>query len=98
MKGKPFVKNDPRINRDGRPMKADKLRAMILNKLHQTATGPDGEPITGIDGEPITHLEQIIDTWIRDPKRQLELIQYAFGKPKGPESTSIITDWADIGY
>lgn len=94
MTGKPFTKNDPRINRNGRPKRADEFRGLILEKLHQQATGPDGEPLEGPDGEPITKIEQIIDAWIEDKRHHADLIQYAFGKPK-PGKESLLGDWQD---
>jgi len=69
-----FVKNDPRINRAGRPQKSDELRAMIIERLH-------GE----FQESGKTCLEHILDEWMQDRRMYPLLLEYAYGKPGKPD-------------
>ncbi len=74
--GKGFKKNDPRINRKGRPKSFDALRQLAQSIAHEQAKG-NGAPVV-IDGHIATNAEMIVRTLMRDnPERFLEI---AFGK------------------
>ena len=72
--GKGFVKNDPRINRKGRPRSFDQLR-----KLAQEIAD---EEVTDRRGEKIRLAEAILRSWAqsKEPILQKSFMEYAYGK------------------
>jgi len=72
---KPFTKNDPRINRKGRPKNYDLLHEIAVRLCAQPADLAD-------DPEGITKLEAIMQDWLNSKnfQKQLAVIQYAYGK------------------
>jgi len=71
---KPIVKNDPRINRKGRPKSFDQLRAL--------AQAIAQEEITGKNGQKLTVAEAILRRWAASPEPTLQkaFMEYAYGK------------------
>lgn len=76
---KPFTKNDPRINRDGRPKDSIGLAALARRISHEKATRKDGTPLLGPDGKPMTVVEAILRQMANDPKRQDAFLNRAYG-------------------
>jgi hypothetical protein len=72
--GKQFVKNDPRINRQGAP---------AFQQFRKEAQAIGDELIPGADGEQITRREALLRSWLnsRNPKLQELFAFYAWGKP-----------------
>src|SRR5215475_15990302 len=72
--GRPFKKNDKRINRSGRPKTFDELR--------RTADMIASELVPGPDGEMISRGELLLRSWIRskNPILQRSFIEYWVGK------------------
>jgi hypothetical protein len=71
--GKGFVKGDPRINRNGRPVHFDTIRRLAL----QIA----GEDVVWADGSVISRAELLLRRWSRSkkPKLQMLFMEIAFG-------------------
>src|SRR5215813_4641820 len=69
--GVPFTKNDPRINRKGRPRSFDQVRALAQQIAHEALT-PHGR----------TQIESILRRWANslEPSLQRAFVEYAFGK------------------
>lgn len=87
-RGKPFAKNDSRINRKGRPRDFMQLRDLAQTIAHEVArakdkrTGEDQDVI--INGKRATVAEMILRQMATDPKRQQQFIEVAFGKVPTP--------------
>jgi hypothetical protein len=77
---KPFTKNDPRINRKGRPRTFDALRTLAQQIAHEVAL-KDGAPLV-ISGRTVTVAEAILRSWAtsKNPMLQKAYIEIAFGK------------------
>ena len=87
---KPFKKNDPRINRKGRPKSFDKLRELALLIAHEEAKAKDKCVI--INGKKATVTEMILRQWAtsKNPTLQKSFMEIAFGKV--PDKHEIIGD------
>lgn len=92
---KPFVKNDPRINRGGRPRNFDAARALAL-KI-------GNEPITNKDGSiSMTRFEMIMRDWLTSNnfQKQRAVLELAFGKVPDEvkvDAKAIVTvNWDDV--
>jgi hypothetical protein len=75
----PFVKGDARINRNGRPRTFDAWRKLSIEIMREPAKDKNGDPIY-IDGHIATNAEMIARSWLKDPKKQKDLVEAAFGK------------------
>ena len=77
---KPFVKNDPRINRKGRPRSFDALRDLAQAIAHEEAKS-GGQPVV-VEGHKATVAEMILRQWAasKNPQLQRAFIEVAFGK------------------
>lgn len=81
---KPFVKGDPRINRNGRPKSFDQLRKLAQTIAHAEVETKQGDKITVADN--------ILREWAAsgDVAKQKAFVEYAFGKvPDKIESTGL---------
>ena len=79
--GKPFTKNDPRINRKGRPRTFDALRELAQQIAHETVKNKDGDPVV-VEGHIATVTEVILRKWAAsgDPRLQMAFVEVAYGK------------------
>ena len=73
-----FKKNDPRINRSGRPPSFDALRLLAREIAHEKAK-TKGETVV-INGKAVTISEVILRQWAQDKKMQKHFIEIAYGK------------------
>jgi len=82
--GTPFVKGDPRINRNGRPKSFDALRLLAQEIAHEKAKAGGNTVI--IDGHAVTVAEAIMRQWAqsKNPVLQQRFIEVAFGKVPQP--------------
>src|SRR6266496_5823639 len=84
--GRPFEKNDSRINKSGRPRSYDEFRRIA----QQIA----GEDVPGADGNTLTRAEALLRQWARSkvPALQLAFAAYAFGPiPTKIEASSLVS-------
>jgi len=79
-RGKPFVKGDARINRNGRPKTFDAMRKLALQIAHEVATNK-GECVV-INGKKVTIAEMILRQMAisKNPQQQRAFMEIAFGK------------------
>ena len=72
---RPFVKDDPRINRSGRPKTFEELR--------RTADMIASEMVRGPDGKMISRGELLLRNWIKskNPHLQRCFVEYWVGRP-----------------
>jgi len=77
---KPFVKGDPRINRNGRPKSFDQLRDLAQQIAHEKARSGDAPVI--VDGHAVTVAEIVLRQWFqsKDFRKQQAAMEIAFGK------------------
>lgn len=85
---KPFARNDPRINRDGRPKDSIGLAELARRIGHEKAVAKDGALLLGPDGKPMTIIEMILRDMAHDPRRQEIFLDRAFGKV--PTTTQLL--------
>ena len=78
---KPFRKNDPRINKLGRPKTFDAARELAQAIAAEVAKTGDTEIV--IDGHRATVIEMIMRQWATSkvPALQQAFVEYAIGKP-----------------
>jgi hypothetical protein len=77
--GKPFVKGDPRINRNGRPNSFDALRKLAQQLSSEVAKDRDGNELIR-DGHKVTIAEMVLFQMLSDKKQRKEFLEIAFGK------------------
>ena len=95
---KPFVKGDPRINRNGRPKSFDALRKLAQQLSSEVATDANGQEVIR-DGHKVTIAELVLLQMVRDKKQRKEFLEIAFGKVPvelnvaGKDGGAIIVSW-----
>ena len=77
--GRPFVKGDPRINRNGRPKSFDALRKLAQQLSHEVAIDRDGNELIR-NGHKVTIAELVLFQMAADKKQRREFLEVAFGK------------------
>jgi hypothetical protein len=90
-----FKKNDPRINRNGRPKTFDAARALAQQIAHETAKVGGADMV--IDGHKVTVTEAVLRSWAmsKDPRLQMAFMEWAYGKP--PTVTQLEVSGPDDG-
>jgi hypothetical protein len=82
-KGKPFVKGDERINRNGRPSTFDDFRELAIDMAKEPMIDKQGKPVKfpGTD-DILSRSKAILLQWAQstDIRKQEKFIEYAFGK------------------
>jgi hypothetical protein len=75
-----FKKNDPRINKLGRPKDFNAFRELAVEIAHEKAKNKDGTIV--IDGHTATISEVILRSWAqsKDARLQQAFVAYAYGK------------------
>jgi hypothetical protein len=68
-----FVKDDPRINKNGRPKGFDQLRDLALKLCEEIKTNPK-------TGETMRAVEIILRQMMADPKQRKDFLEIAYGK------------------
>jgi hypothetical protein len=91
-----FKKDDPRINRKGRPKDFDALRELAREILSQAVLVPVGK---GKNKQEIvlTRVETILMDWVMGTnfQKQLAVIQYAYGKvPDKVDVSGTLSSWS----
>lgn len=78
--GTPFVKGDPRINRNGRPKSFDALRTLAQQIAHETVKAGGADMV--VDGHKVTVTEAVLRQWFQsnDFQKQRAAMEIAFGK------------------
>jgi len=81
-RGKPFKKNDPRINRKGRPKTFDALRTLAQQIAHECALDSRTKQPLVISGRKVTIAEAILRGWAMSGNKKYEalFVEVAFGK------------------
>ena len=77
----PFVKGDPRCNRNGRPKSFDALRKLAQQLVSETAKDAKGEPIVR-DGHAVTQIEALMLKMMHDDPTKF--VEIAYGKVPQP--------------
>lgn len=74
------MKNDPRINRKGRPKNGEKLGALIRDIFSEPALDKNGNQIV-INGHIATNAEMVIRRGMADPRQVQQFLDRGYGRP-----------------
>jgi hypothetical protein len=91
---KPFVKGDPRINRNGRPRSSKQIEDLIHALLALPAKDKNGKSVL-VNGEQATEAEAMLIDMARNPKNRQTLLEYGYGKVKEKIDMSV-TEKAEV--
>lgn len=78
-----FEKNDPNINRNGRPKAFDAIRTLSRAIAEEQAIDYKGNKMEWA-GKPVTNVEFILRSWIFDRNHQKDFVEAAYGKVPNP--------------